>query len=294
MTSASTALPAAGRRRGDARRRAGLAVYLTVGTVASILFVLPLAWAVFRSLLPDTLVTSAPSSADVRHLTFANYSGLIRGGDILHFALNSLLVAAMTAAVTAVVATMAGYGFARFRFRGSGLVFALVLATLMVPFQALLTPLFLEMHSLRLTNNLIGLALFYTTFNLPFGVFVMRNTFLQIPWELSEQAAVDGASATRTLVSVLRPLVVPGIATTILYAFLFSWTEFVGALVFLTSNDLYTLPLALLNMEYGSVGQVNFGYLEAGAVIAMIPCLVLYVALQRYYIRGLTSGVVKG
>ena len=200
----------------------------------------------------------------------------------------------MTAVATAVVATMAGYGFARFRFRGSGIVFALILATLMVPFQALLTPLFLEMHSLRLTNNLIGLALFYTTFNLPFGVFVMRNTFLQVPWELSEQAAVDGASAARTLISVLRPLVVPGVATTVLYAFLFSWTEFVGALTFLTSNDLFTLPLALLNMEYGSVGQVNFGYLEAGAVIAMIPCVVLYIALQRYYIRGLTSGVVKG
>jgi multiple sugar transport system permease protein len=292
MTSASQALPAP-RATAPRARRAGLAVYLTIGTVASILFVLPLAWAVFRSLLPDTLVTSAPSTADVHHLSFGNYSGLIRGG-ILHPALNSLLVAAMTAAATAVVATMAGYGFARFRFRGSGVVFGLVLATLIVPFQALLTPLFLEMHSLGLTNSLFGLALFYTTFNMPFGVFVMRNTFLQIPWELSEQAAVDGASATRTLVSVLRPLVVPGIATTILYAFLFSWTEFVGALTFLTSNDLYTLPLALLNMEYGSVGQVNFGYLEAGAVIAMIPCVVLYVALQRYYIRGLTSGVVKG
>ncbi len=276
------------------RRPAGLAVFLTVGTVASLLFVLPLAWAVFRSLLPSTMVVSAPSRADFSHLTFGNYSGLIRGGDILHYTLNSLLVAVMTAAATAVAATMAGYGFARFRFRGSGIVFALILATLMVPFQALLTPLFLEMHSLGLTNNLIGLALFYTTFNLPFGMFVMRNTFLQIPWELSEQAAVDGAGAARTLFSVLRPLVVPGIATTVLYAFLFSWTEFVGALTFLTSNNLFTLPLALLNMEYGSVGQVNFGYLEAGAVIAMIPCVVLYIALQRYYIRGLTSGVVKG
>jgi len=164
----------------------------------------------------------------------------------------------------------------------------------MVPFQALLTPLFLEMHTLGLTNSLFGLALFYTTFNLPFGVFVMRNTFLQIPWELSEAAAVDGASVFRTLFSVLRPLIVPGIATTVLYAFLFSWTEFVGALTFLTSNNLYTLPLALLNMEYGSVGQVNFGYLEAGAVIAMIPCVLLYIGLQRFYIRGLTSGVVKG
>jgi multiple sugar transport system permease protein len=294
MTSATQVLRAPQALRPRRKGRAGLAVYLTIGTVASILFVLPLAWAVFRSLLPDAQVTLAPSTADLHHLTFSNYSGLIRGQDILHYVGNSLLVAVMTAAATAVVATMAGYGFARFRFRGSGVVFGLVLVTLMVPFQALLTPLFLEMHSLGLTNSLFGLALFYTTFNLPFGVFVMRNTFMQIPWELSEQAAVDGASATRTLVSVLRPLVVPGIATTVLYAFLFSWTEFVGALTFLTSNDLYTLPLALLNMEYGSVGQVNFGWLEAGAVIAMIPCVVLYIALQRYYIRGLTSGVVKG
>jgi len=244
--------------------------------------------------MPENLVTQAPSGADFSHLTTANYSGLITGNDILHYTLNSLLVACGTGLLTAIVATMAGYGFARFRFRGSGVVFALVLATLMVPFQALLTPLFLEMHSLRLTNSLLGLALFYTTFNLPFGVFVMRNTFLQIPWELSEAAAVDGASTTRTLVSVLRPLVVPGIATTVLYAFLFSWTEFVGALTFLTTQGLYTLPLALLNMEYGSVGQVNFGFLEAGAVIAMVPCVLLYIGLQRFYIRGLMSGVVKG
>ena len=276
------------------RRRAGFYLYLAGGTLASIVFLLPLAWAVLRSFMPSNLVTAAPSGADFSHLTTRNYSGLISTNDILHNALNSLLVAAGTAALTAVVATMAGYGFARFRFPGSGIVFALVLATLMVPFQALLTPLFLEMHTLGLTNNLVGLALFYTTFNLPFGVFVMRNTFLQIPWELSEAAAVDGASTIRTLVSVLRPLVIPGIATTVLYAFLFSWTEFVGALTFITSSSLYTLPLALLNMEYGSVGQVDFGYLEAGAVIAMVPCVLLYVGLQRFYIRGLTSGVVKG
>jgi multiple sugar transport system permease protein len=274
--------------------RVGFALYLTVGTLASLVFLLPLAWAVARSLMPDSLVTQAPSAQDFGHLTTGNYTGLIQANDILHYALNSLLVACGTALLTALIATMAGYGFARFRFPGSGVVFALVLVTMMIPFQALLTPLFLEMHSLGLTNNLAGLALFYTTFNLPFGVFVMRNTFLQIPWELSEAAAVDGASPARTLISVLRPLVVPGIATTVLYAFLFSWTGFVGALTFLTSNNLYTLPLALLNLEYGSVGQVNFGYLEAGAVIAMIPCVVLYLGLQRFYIRGLMAGVVKG
>ena len=279
-------------RRNDLGR-AGFALYLTGGTLAALIFLVPLAWAIFRSFTPDSLVTQAPSAKDFSHLTTANYSGLI-GGDILHYVGNSLAVAVGTALLTAAIATMAGYGFARFRFPGSGVVFALVLVTMMIPFQALLIPLFLEMHSFGLTNNLTGLALFYTTFNLPFGVFVMRNTFLQIPWELSEAAAVDGASPARTLISVLRPLVVPGIATTVLYAFLFSWTEFVGALTFITSNNLYTLPLALLNMEYGSVGQVNYGYLEAGAVIAMVPCVLLYIGLQRFYIRGLTSGVVKG
>jgi multiple sugar transport system permease protein len=280
--------------RGGIRSRLGFALYLTVGTLASLVFLLPLAWAVARSLMPDSLVTEAPSAQDFRHLTTANYTGLIQADDILHYALNSFLVACGTALLTALIATMAGYGFARFRFPGAGVVFALVLVTMMIPFQALLTPLFLELHDLGLTNNLAGLALFYTTFNLPFGVFVMRNTFLQIPWELSEAAAVDGASPARTLISVLRPLVVPGIATTVLYAFLFSWTEFVGALTFLTSNNLYTLPLALLNLEYGSDGQVNFGYLEAGAVISMIPCVVLYLGLQRFYIRCLMAGVVKG
>jgi multiple sugar transport system permease protein len=285
---------APGAGRGRDLGRTGFALYLAGGTLAALIFLLPLAWAVLRSFMPSALVTQAPSAGDFSHLTTANYSGLIQTNDILRYAANSLAVAVGTGLLTAVIATMAGYGFARFRFRGSGLVFALVLVTMMIPFQALLTPLFLEMHSLGLTNSLVGLALFYTTFNLPFGVFVMRNTFLQIPWELSEAAAVDGASAARTLVSVLRPLVVPGIATTVLYAFLFSWTEFVGALTFITSNNLFTLPLALLNMEYGSVGQVNFGYLEAGAVIAMVPCVLLYVGLQRFYIRGLVSGVVKG
>jgi multiple sugar transport system permease protein len=291
---AAGAADPSGRGRGRDLGRTGFALYLTGGTLAALIFLLPLAWAVVRSFMPSALVTEAPSAGDFSHLTTANYSGVIQTNDILRYAANSLLVAVGTGLLTAVIATMAGYGFARFTFRGSGIVFALVLVTMMIPFQALLTPLFLEMHSLGLTNNLAGLALFYTTFNLPFGVFVMRNTFLQIPWELSEAAAVDGASAARTLVSVLRPLIVPGIATTVLYAFLFSWTEFVGALTFITSNNLFTLPLALLNMEYGSVGQVNFGYLEAGAVIAMVPCVLLYVGLQRFYIRGLVSGVVKG
>jgi multiple sugar transport system permease protein len=122
----------------------------------------------------------------------------------------------------------------------------------------------------------------------------MRNSFHQVPRELADAARVDGASVFTTLVSVFRPLIMPGIATAALYAFLFSWTEFLGALSFLTNDSLFTLPVTLGNVETGTYGSVNYGLLLAGAVIAMVPCIVVYVALQRYYVRGLVSGALKG
>ena len=277
------------------RRRTELVLYLVAGVAISAVFVVPLLWEVFRSLQPESAISAPPSAANLGHLTFANYRTLLSGqDDIIRNIVNSLIVAVLTAVLTAVVSVLAGYGFGIFRFRGSGLVFGLVLLAFMIPFQAVLTPLFLELHSLHLLNSLIGLALFYTTFNLPVGVYVMRNSFLQVPREIVDAARVDGTSVMRTLLIVLRPLVVPGIATAALYAFLFSWTEFLGALSFMTNDSLFTLPVALSNVETGTYGSINYGLLLAGAVIAMIPCIVVYVALQRYYVRGLISGALKG
>jgi multiple sugar transport system permease protein len=282
-------------RRAGGRARSGLALFIVGGILISAVFVLPLLWETFRSLQPESTVSNPPSAASFSHLTFANYRALLSGqDDILRNVVNSLIVGVLTALLTAIVSTMAGYGFGLFRFRGSGLIFGLVLLAFMIPFQAVLTPLFLEMHSMHLLNSLIGLALFYTTFNLPVGVYVMRNSFLQVPREIVDAARVDGASVTKTLLSVLRPLVLPGIATSALYAFLFSWTEFLGALSFMTNDSLFTLPVALSNAETGTYGAVNYGLLLAGAVIAMIPCIVVYVALQRFYVRGLVSGALKG
>ncbi len=275
--------------------RSGLVWYIIAGVAISAVFVLPLAWEVFRSLQPESAVASPPSAASFGHLTFGNYQTLLSGqDDILRNVINSLIVAVLTAVITSLVALFAGYGFALFRFRYSGLAFGIVLLAFMIPFQAVLTPLFLELHFLHLLNSLIGLALFYTTFNLPIGVFVMRNSFLQVPGEMVDAAQIDGASVLRTLASVYRPLVMPGIATTALFAFLFSWTEFLGALSFLTNDSLFTLPVALSNVETGTYGSVNYGLLLAGAVIAMIPCIVVYVGLQRFYVRGLVSGALKG
>jgi multiple sugar transport system permease protein len=277
------------------KARGGQALFIVAGIAISAVFVVPLVWEIFRSLQPESAISAPPSGASFSHLTFANYETLLSGGDdIIRNVVNSLIVAVLTAVLTAVVSTLAGYGFGLFKFRGAGLVFGLVLLAFMIPFQAVLTPLFLELHSLHLLNSLIGLALFYTTFNLPVGVYVMRNSFLQVPGEIVDAARVDGASAGRALWSVLRPLVVPGIATSALYAFLFSWTEFLGALSFMTNDSLFTLPVALSNVETGTYGAVNYGLLLAGAVIAMIPCIVVYVALQRYYVRGLVSGALKG
>jgi multiple sugar transport system permease protein len=269
--------------------------YIAGGVAISAVFAGPLLWEVLRSFQPESVVTQAPSASTFGHLTFANYRALLSGqDDIIRNVLNSLIVAVLTAVLTAVVSVLAGYGFAMFRFRGSGLVFGVVLLGFMIPFQAVLIPLFLELHTMHLLNSLLGLALFYTTFNLPVGVYVMRNSFLQVPREIGDAAMVDGASPMKALVSVFRPLVMPGIATAALYAFLFSWTEFLGAVSFLTNDSLFTLPVALSNVETGTYGAVNYGLLLAGAVIAMIPCVVVYVALQRFYVRGLVSGALKG
>ncbi len=232
------------------------------GTVLALLFVLPLLWVIVRSLEPPVLTGQAPSAADFTHMTVSNYSTLLVTDNVLINLLNSLIAALGTAALTVVVSTMAGYGLARFSFRFAGLVFAAILLAFMIPFQAVLTPLFLELHFFHLLNSLFGLVLVYSTFSLPFGVFVMRNTFSQIPGELVDSSRVDGAGVMTALVRVMRPLVVPGMATTAIYAFLYAWTELLQAYTFLTSNNLMTLPVKLFNvMTQQSLGVLNYGYL---------------------------------
>jgi multiple sugar transport system permease protein len=278
--------------RGDGTTKLGL--YVLAAVLAVMVFVMPLVWAVIRAFQPNAVITSPTDSASLSELGSGNFQGLADEGHILRAVGNSLIVAVSTAILTTVLATAAGYGLGRFRFRGSGLAFGLILITLMIPFQAILTPLFLQLNAMGLTDSLLGLVLFYSTVNLPFGVFVMRTAFASIPGVLEEAARLDGAGTVNTFRHVLQPLVVPGMATTALYAFLAAWTEFLGALTFLTSEKLYTLPVSLVNLELGAYGQVNYGFLAAGAVIAMIPCVVLFVALQRYYVEGMAAGGVKG
>lgn len=286
----TTKAPTAGRPEARVKR----ILYAAAAVLAVLVFVVPLLWALLRSLQPNATITSAPDAHTFWRLTFANFRGILTQGHISRAVGNSVVVAVSTSVLTTVLATAAGYGFGRFRFRGSGVAFGMIIVTLMVPFQAILTPLFLQLNAMHLTDSLFGLVLFYSTVNLPFGVFVMRTAFSEIPSELEDAASIDGAGTFRTFTQVLRPLVIPGMATTALYAFLAAWTEFLGALTFLTRQELYTLPVSLVNLQQGAYGQIDFGFLAAGSVIAMIPCVILFVALQRYYVAGLSSGAVKG
>jgi multiple sugar transport system permease protein len=279
---------------GRADSRVKIVLYVLAAILTVVVFVAPLLWFLMRSLQPGATISAAPEHSTFFKLTLANFQGLAREGHLLRAVANSVIVAVGTAALTTVLATMAGYGFGRFRFRGSGMAFAIILVTLMVPFQAILTPLFIQLNAMHLTDSLLGLVLFYSTINLAFGVFVMRTAFSSVPDGLEEAARIDGAGTVGTFWHVLLPLVLPGIATTALFAFLASWTEFLGALTFLTRQDLFTLPVSLVNLQQGAYGQLDFGLLSAGAVIAMIPCMILFVALQRFYVAGLSAGAVKG
>jgi multiple sugar transport system permease protein len=285
---------AAGARAGW-RSRTAVAAYWITGGLIAVLFVFPLIWALFRSLQTSKAFLGAPTWGSLIHLTFSNYSNLLNvGSGILQYALNSLLVGIASAIVTVILATMAGYAFARFSFPLKRTAFILVLAVFMVPFQSLLAPLMYVLRTVHLENSLYGLAAIYITFQLPLSVFIMRNSFAQIPRALEEAAILDGASPFAVLRHVMWRLVFPGTVTVGLFTFLFSWNEFLASLTFITTNTRYTLPVALVNVELGAFGQVNYGVLEAGAVLAMIPCLVLFLFLQRYYVRGLLAGSTKG
>jgi multiple sugar transport system permease protein len=284
-----------GHRKSSSQQREAkpAGIFIAIGVVLSVIFAGPLVIAFIRSLQQESQITQPLNSQSFVGLSLDNYVHIFTDLPFFQFLMNSLIVSLGSAIGVAAIATLAGYGLARFQFRGQQFVFAIILIALMVPFQALLTPIYLEFNTLGLVDSRLGLIIFYVTFNLPFGVFVMRNTFAAIPRELEEAAYVDGDSVMGTLFHVLRPMALPGVATTVIFTFLTCWTEFLGAFTFLTSEDKQTLPIALLNLVQGSYGQVRFGYLIAGSVISLIPCVALYLALQRYYLQGLAAGAVK-
>ena len=268
-------------------------VYLLAAVVIGGLFLLPILWLLISSVKTTAEFAAVPPTYWPQTISLENFQRLADAG-IWHHALNSTLVALGTVVLATLLSTLAGYGFARFRFRGSSILFLVLLSTLMIPFQSIIPSLYAILDSVGLVNSIGGLILVYTSFVLPFGVFTLRAAFASIPDGLEEAAIMDGASPWRTFTSGMVPMAIPGVATVAIYAFFNAWNEFLAALIFTTRQDAFTLPVALANLQSGAFGTLNWGVLEAGAIVSAVPCIVVFLILQRYYVAGLSAGAVKG
>jgi multiple sugar transport system permease protein len=275
--------------------RAEGAAWYGVSITLSAFFLLPLVAVLITVFKTPADAVAVPPTYLPSQISFENFGALwSAGAGLPRYLANSALVAVGTVLVTIVLATLAGYGIARIRFRGANAIFLLLLSPMMVPLQALLTPLYTVLLRIGLSDSLVGLVLIYSVSILPFSVFVMRNAFADIPREIEEAAWVDGCGVSRSLLSVALPLAWPGIATVALFAFFTAWNEFLAALVLLTSDSHFTVPLLLQNITIGKLGSINWGMLQVGILVTALPCVVVFLLLQRYYVRGLLAGGVKG
>lgn len=294
MTATSLERPLRRRSKVHAQDRSRNPLRIGVAIVLAVLFAFPIVWTTIGGFKPASEANSTtpvwwPSEFSLENFAKLDSSGTSLAGYIV----NSTLVTLMTVAITTVVAVLAGYAFARFRFRGKGVLFGLSIGMLLVPYPALLVSLFTVMIWLGLTNSLFGLALIYSTFQMPFAIYMMRNSFESIPEELVEAAELDGCTKVSALPRVMLPLVAPGVVTVALFAFLAAWNEFIAALVLLNDNGMFTLPIALVNAQNGPLNTIDWGALQAGITVTMLPCVILFILLQRYYVSGLVAGTGK-
>jgi ABC-type glycerol-3-phosphate transport system permease component len=262
---------------------------VTMLLVAAILF--PLYWAVVASFTPDNRLF-VPPTLFPRALVTDHYRALFASRDFWTPVRNSLIVAGATTTLSVVLGSICAYALARLRFRGKSLTLAFVLAISMFPQISIVSPLYLMLRQLHLLNSYAGLVLPYLTFAMPLTIWLLVGFFRQLPPELEEAGLMDGAGRLRTLWEIILPLSWPGLATTAILTFLYSWNEFLFALSFTLGPERYTVPVAitLFRGQY----QVPWGEILAAAVVATVPAAAIVLVAQRRIIAGLTSGAVKG
>ncbi|TDE92638.1 carbohydrate ABC transporter permease [Occultella glacieicola] len=283
----STTTTTTDRRRG-AHPLARTPSYVLTGGLA-VLFLAPLVWAAVASVSPQGGTAQTQGWGFGNYVTLANYQA-----GVWRYVLNSSITSGLTVLFTLGVSLLGGYAFARFRFPGRNVLFMLTLAILMVPYATLLIPLYVLLNGIGLQNSLVGLALVLTLFQLPFATFMMRISFESVPAELEEAALVDGCGTFGALTRVLVPAVKPGLITVGLFAFLAAWNDFIAPLILISSSDKVPLPLAIANMRQQVMGIVDYGATQAGVVVLAVPCVLLFLILQRHYVRGFMSGALKG
>ena len=256
-----------------------------------VLLLFPIYWMIVASLTPESRLFQSPPLVPGT-LSADHYRALFDERNFLIPIRNSLVVAAMTTAVTLPIAALCAYALARLRFRGRGLLLALILAVSMFPQISIVPPLYLLLRELRLLDTYPGLVLPYITFSAPLAVWLLTGFFRQLSSDLEDAAMLDGASRLRALWDVILPLAAPGVATAAILTFLYCWNEFLFALSFTLGPDRYTVPVAV--MLFRGRYQVAWGQVLAATVVATLPLALLVLAFQRRIVAGLTAGGSKG
>lgn len=258
--------------------------------VTGLLTVAPLVWMVLASFMPVGQASSIPLRLFPDPITFEHYVTLFNRLHVSRYFLNSTILAVAVTVISLFVNSLAGYAFAKFRFGGRERLFRFLLAALVIPGQVTMLPLFLMMNKLGLVNTYLGVIIPGMTSI--FGIFVIRQYALSIPDSLIEAARIDGAGDFRIYATIILPLCKPILVTLAIFTFMGTWNDFLWPLIVMTDDTMYTLPVALASLAGEHVQDTEL--MMAGAVMTVLPPLLLFMALQRYYIQGIMMGSIKG
>ena len=268
------------------------AMWVVNGLLAGLAFVslFPLLWMVSVSLMPAGASSTLPTPLLPPSITLANYRQLFGSIGMGRYLLNSFGIAVLATVISVSFNVMAGYAFAKLRFRGRDSIFKALLGALVIPGQVAMLPLFLMLKPLGLINSYGGAIV--PMMASVFGIFLVRQFARGIPDDLLEAARIDGASEFRIFLTIVVPVLTPVLATLGIFSFLASWNDFMWPLIVLTDASLHTLPVALAGLAREHVQDNEL--MMAGSVITVLPVLLLFLALQRHYMAGLMAGSVKG
>jgi multiple sugar transport system permease protein len=273
-------------------RKAVLFLVLWLPLLAYLAFLLfPLAWMFLTSIKTQADIYASPAVYWPSTLTFKTYQNLFGYFDFFRYLKNSMIIAAMTVAVSLFVSTLAAYAFARYRFKGRTFLLGLFLSNNMFPIVLLMIPLYSIMRKMGFLHTLSGMVIAYTTFTIPFSVWLIQGFIRDIPSSIEEAAVIDGCTRIQAFLHVFLPLLTPGLLAAGVYMFMQAWNEYTMASLF-TNPATRTVPVAL-NSLIGQLG-VEWDMLSGGGTLAVIPVCVMFFIAQRRLISGLTAGAVKG